>query len=633
MDNHPSGSERLASAETCEGIRRHLEHGAPWDACDAFREAVEQHASDAEILYWGALAHARAGAVGEAHALLNRAQAASDAPARIADILSLRGRLWKDGVHRALEASGAAGTTDATGPSGATEMMERARREYLAAYAVARDPFPGINAATLSLLLGERAAAQALAQEILARLAALPTPRTMWDEATAGEAQLLLGRFVEARQSYAEAYAHAADNAGNVATMRRQLSLLSHAIPEAAAVLRLLPAPDVIAFAGHMIDAPDRGVPRFPATLVPVVAGAVRERLAATHQPIVYTSAACGADLVFIEAALDAGAEVNVVLPFKRGDFARESVAVGGDCWVERFDHALARATRVIMATEEDYLGDDVLFEHAATLLEGLAILRAARLQTSPSMLCVLDPSTLGKVGGTRSSFERWTRTIGPPDVIDLRELRLRAGLDKPPPLGTAGSPTRAPPAPASAAASVAQRTLKTLLFVDCAGYSRMQDAVIPRFQHRFWTLATEQVEASRVKPLLANTWGDALFVVFDLPRDGADFALGLVERMRAVDWAAAGLPAPGQIRVALHAGPVFDALDPILERRNFFGSTVVRTARIEPVTPPDTIYASETFAALLAAAGTHAYALEYIGRQTLAKGYGETRIYRLDRR
>ena len=58
----------------------------------------------------------------------------------------------------------------------------------------------------------------------------------------------------------------------------------------------------------------------------------------------------------------------------------------------------------------------------------------------------------------------------------------------------------------------------------------------------------------------------------------------------------------------------------------------MTRTARIEPVTQPGTVYASEPFAATLAAAGPCGYALEYIGRLPLAKAYGESRIYRLDR-
>ncbi|HEY7944121.1 MAG TPA: hypothetical protein VIH15_06440, partial [Casimicrobiaceae bacterium] len=59
----------------------------------------------------------------------------------------------------------------------------------------------------------------------------------------------------------------------------------------------------------------------------------------------------------------------------------------------------------------------------------------------------------------------------------------------------------------------------------------------------------------------------------------------------------------------------------------------VTKAARIEPVTPPGIVYASEAFAATLAASGRDDYTLEYIGRLALAKGYGESRIYRLDRR
>ena len=44
-------------------------------------------------------------------------------------------------------------------------------------------------------------------------------------------------------------------------------------------------------------------------------------------------------------------------------------------------------------------------------------------------------------------------------------------------------------------------------------------------------------------------------------------------------------------------------------------------------------VYASEAFAASLAATGQAAYSLEYVGRLALAKGYGESRIYRLEGR
>ena len=611
-----------------------------------FRERIIARPGDAELLYWGALAYARAGASRRARTLLDEAQSRlnegggggvrvrarlGEAPAKqpslLADILGLRGRLSKDALARALQAAG----------SGEAELRVRtlaasARDEYLAAYALAQDPYPGINAATLAMFAGDPARAGRLAQEIAAGLSARATPLDCWDHATMGEAALLLGEPDRAMQSYAAARALCPGDAGNVATMRRQVLLLQHVIPEAREVLRVLPVPDVLVFTGHMIDAPGRSEPRFPAGLVPAVDAAIRERLAGLHQPIVYASAACGADLIFVEAALDAGAEVNVVLPFDRDDFLRTSVAVGGAHWVDRFDSALGRASRVVMATEENHLGDDVLFEYAATLLEGLALLRAAQLATSPTMLCVLDPQATAKVGGTRASFERWQRNIGAPQVIDLSQLREAVA-----PAGAAPAPGTPPvPSPIPVVTDLADerphRTLKSLLFADFAGYSRLHDACAPLFQQRFLEIGARLLGSLAVKPLEAKTWGDALYVVFESPRDAAEFALQFLASMLEADWAEAGLPEGSQIRVALHDGPVFRIVDPVVARDSYFGSSVTRAARIEPVTPPGMIYASEAFAATLVAGGQRSYVLEYIGRLPLAKGYGESRVYRIDR-
>jgi class 3 adenylate cyclase len=607
----------------CERIRRYLEHGAPWDACDVFREALPEQSGDADLLYWGALAHARAGATRQAFALLDRAQAeAASAAGPLDEILSLRGRLWKDGYHRARDA--------------ATQSVcaRRARDEYLAAYTLRHEnTYPGINAATLSLLLGDAPVSRALAQGILSQLAAQTTPLTFWEHATAGEAHLLLGQAALARRSYAAAYERAPDDAGNVATMRRQVNLLARVLPEAAEVLDLLPPACVLAFAGHLMDAPGRAMPRFPHGMEPAVEASIREHLSRLKQPTVYTSAACGADLIFIEVALELGAEVNVVLPFDRQDFVRTSVAVAGEAWVQRFDRALARATRLIWATEESYLGDEVLFDHSAGLIEGLSVLRASQLQTQPELLCVIDPDSDGEPGGALASFERWRQIHGAPQVINLRTLREGGAASRPPVsipgpadphgfTGTSGDLVARP-----------KRTLKTMLFADFSGFGRLHDAFAPLFHAHFLAIVAAEIEACAAKPLEANTWGDALYVVFESVHDGAEFALGLLGRMLEVDWTAAGLSETSQIRIALHAGPVFCGFDPIMGRDNYFGSSVTKTARIEPVTPPGMVYASEAFAATLAASGKDDFTFEYMGRLALAKGYGESRIYRLERR
>jgi tetratricopeptide (TPR) repeat protein len=620
-------------AEACALIRHHLDLGAPWDACDLYRERVVHDPGNAELLYCGALAHARAGATEHAHELLDAAERASPAAALVPEILSLRGRLWKDRLHRL-----------APGTQEATTAALRARDEYRRAYALSRSAYPGVNAATLSMLLGDRADAQALAREVLARLDAQTAAATHWDHATRGEALLLLDRVETASVSYRSAQALVPGNAGIVATMRRQVSLIATVMGAARGVLSAIPAADVLAFVGHMIDAPEAREPRFPAALEPSVAAAIRARLAGLTSPIAYTSAACGADIAFIEAAEDSGAEVNVVLPFHRDDFAHTSVAVGGADWVARFERALSRAHRVIMATEEGHLGDDVLYEYAATMLEGLAVLRATQLETAPTLLAVIDASSEGRLGGARASLERWKRNGGALDVIDLRALReedatvLRTG--KAPRALASRTATGArmplPPrvaAPSPPRASRPERGLKTMLFADFAGYSRLHDAFAPLFQQQFLTIGAEQVAASATKPLDVKTWGDAIYGVFATPREGADFALGLLARMLAVDWTAAGLPDTSQMRIALHAGPVFETFDPIMGRRGYFGANVTRAARIEPITPPGMVYVSEAFASVLVASGERGYALEYIGMLPLAKEYGASRIYRLDRR
>ena len=117
----------MTPGDASDSIRAHLARGAPWDACDAFREAIANHPEDAELLYWGALAHARAGASSRAHSLLDEAQKSSQRSSRLADILSLRGRLWKDAFTHAPE------------HPAATTFVQRARDDIFAAAGWTRD--------------------------------------------------------------------------------------------------------------------------------------------------------------------------------------------------------------------------------------------------------------------------------------------------------------------------------------------------------------------------------------------------------------------------------------------------------------------------------------------------------------
>ena len=87
----------------------------------------------------------------------------------------------------------------------------------------------------------------------------------------------------------------------------------------------------VMLFSGHMIDAPDRPVPRFPAAREPLAKRAIDDVLRvfeAGPADLAVTSGACGGDLLFCEAALARGVPLELFLPFEPPVFAVKSVLV-----------------------------------------------------------------------------------------------------------------------------------------------------------------------------------------------------------------------------------------------------------------------------------------------------------------
>jgi len=112
--------------------------------------------------------------------------------------------------------------------------------------------------------------------------------------------------------------------------------------------------------------------------------------------------------------------------------------------------------------------------------------------------------------------------------------------------------------------------------------------------------------------------------------RSAAALAVALRDELETIDSRDLGLEQAG-VRIALHLGPMYHAVDPVTGMANFFGSEVSRAARLEPVTPVNTIYATEPFAAALALAAPGAFDLRYCGNVELAKGYGVSPVFRVD--
>jgi len=583
-------------------------------ASEILRESAARPGAPAQVRYVAALAAARIGALRSAQSLIDGLLDEAGAGELQSDALALAGRIAKDrwarlpvGPHR-----------DAAG--------RQAIDSYRRAWERTRDAFPGINAATMLRLTGQSQAASELARAVRAVAETSAAMADHWREATLGEAALLLGEGEVAANHYRAAVAAARHEVGHIASMRRQVRLLGSSMSIGDAVHAALEVPRVVVFTGHMLDAPGRTSPRFPAALETAVADEIAARVAAMGTGFGYCSAACGGDLLFIEALLARNAEVHITLPFEREDFIATSVAFAGQGWIDRFERALAQATSVTYGVRERYLGDDSLFAYAGTLMQGAAVLRARELEAEPLLLAVVDEASQRRSGGSIDVLASWQALGFRAECIDISATRA---MHVSAPHAGAVDPPRSGPV-AAVRTTALRREVRTMLFADMVGYSRLSEEDTPSFLAHFLGAIADIVAQFAVPPDFVNTWGDGLFMVFNEVTDGAKFALQLRDAVAQCDWPARGLPQGTSIRIGMHTGPVFHAFDRLIGRDNYFGSHVIRAARIEPVVAPGAIYVSAELAFILAALGSREFATDYLGNVPLAKGHGHGILYRL---
>lgn len=187
----------------------------------------------------------------------------------------------------------------------------------------------------------------------------------------------------------------------------------------------------VIVFSGHLIDAPDRREPRFPAWLEPRVKQALWDHLVERNPVVGVGAAACGSDILFLEAVRRLGGSIQVVLPFDITDFMRTSVLVDRQGrWAERYYSILEQADSIILAqprpTGQDGADFDLGNQKADRVAQEMAQARGLGLES----LAVWDGQPAAGPGGTASCVERW-RAQGPePTIIDLAALRATAAPD-----------------------------------------------------------------------------------------------------------------------------------------------------------------------------------------------------------
>ena len=119
----------------------------------------------------------------------------------------------------------------------------------------------------------------------------------------------------------------------------------------------------IIALAGRRIDPQDTTVPRFPLQNSAAVHESIRKLLIERKATALVCSAACGADLLALDAAGELGIERRIILPFAKQRFRATSVIDRPGEWGGLFDRLTSEveaAGNLVILKEEGE--DDTIF-------------------------------------------------------------------------------------------------------------------------------------------------------------------------------------------------------------------------------------------------------------------------------
>jgi len=475
--------------------------------------------------------------------------------------LTVKGRLLKD---HALRASG-----------------EDRRRYYLQsaecyrrAAALQPGTYPLINAATLSLLSGDRGQAEEIAGEVLERIAREPEePETpYWRAATQAEALLLLGRIGEARAAIEAALAAAPRAWEDHASTLRQFLIVQEALGGETGWLDSLRPPRSLHYSGGALF--DEGADRdaFDAAVASVLE---EERIG-----FAFGGLAAGTELAVAEALLAHGAELHVVLPSDPASFAGRFVDPHGAGWRRRFDAAFEAAETAEFVRPLKAPPDARQVALAAQVALGSAMLHAARLTSEAVRLCV-GPAW-PPAGGLRT-----------------HEIDMPAGAAVAAPGGEAAADPR---------------MIRAALVAVGVGSGGDEG-----FEGRLGEVQ-EVLALAQGAPIAPHLGGDCILIGFAGLEQAAAAARAIHDRLRA------RMP----IRLAGHYGLIGCVRDPFTGalRPTESGAAIVR--EVAAAIPPDTICVSHDFAAVLAATGGAAGAVNWIGELKAFDGGSAIGLYAL---
>ena len=167
-----------------------------------------------------------------------------------------------------------------------------------------------------------------------------------------------------------------------------------------------------------------------------------------------------------------------------------------------------------------------------------------------------------------------------------------------------------------------------SLIFADIKGFTALErDSQLVDYYETLFPSVCNKIKS--FSPVYINSWGDAIFCVFEDPIAAADSALAIRDFFRSYNWTDTQLPKL-QVRVSVHSGRAYRGKDPITEEPGYIGTQINLAARIEPIVKPGEVWTTDKFVSLLETANPVHFSTDNLGVKPLAKKWGGQEIYRL---
>ena len=357
-----------------------------------------------------ALALARSGSLARASELLQELPDSNDS-----EIIGLKSRILKDMA------------INSSDQMQKKAFFKKAADMSLAVFHEKQQYYNGINAATCLFMAGFKDEAQALVRtHVMPLCLKEENQNDLWLIATMGECYLLLEKFAESAECYRKAAEIAVNEGtlGSFASTLKQFYMLGENFKpeEMNLIVEKMNLPCIAIFSGHMIDRPERKVPRFPA----YAEEQVRTELAAAVKKYnihyAYVSCACGGDILFIEEVLKNNGMCFILPPLPLEAAIQNSVdIIPGANWKERLERILAHDNVILLESECDEIGvedDAIVYDFTNRFLLGSALHRASALHFPMCGVTVWNQEKSGLTGGTDSAVALWQDKNFPIEII-----------------------------------------------------------------------------------------------------------------------------------------------------------------------------------------------------------------------